>query len=117
MKGWSIRRPVNFKVLGYGFVPTYRKGEKGKYQLVASDKSWKNLKQKMKIVTRKTTPMSFDERIQKLKEITRMAQLFPNGEPARQAKGSGRMAQKSASVLYLASLEGPTVKNLSGGQI
>jgi group II intron reverse transcriptase/maturase len=37
----GIRRPVNFKVLGYGFVPTYRKGEKGKYQLVASDKSWK----------------------------------------------------------------------------
>ena len=40
----GIRRPVNFKVLGYGFVPTYQKGEKGKYQLVASDKSWKNLK-------------------------------------------------------------------------
>ncbi|MGD9555706.1 MAG: group II intron maturase-specific domain-containing protein, partial [Mangrovibacterium sp.] len=39
--------------------------------MVASDKSWKNLKQKLKIVTRKTTPMSFDERIQKLKEITR----------------------------------------------
>jgi len=36
----GIRRPVNFKVLGYGFVPTYRKGEKGKYQLVASEKSW-----------------------------------------------------------------------------
>ena len=71
MKGWSIRRPVNFKILGYGFVPTYQKGEKGKYQLVASDKSWKNLKQKLKIVTRKTTPMSFDERIQKLKEITK----------------------------------------------
>ena len=71
MTRWSIRRPVNFKVLGYGFVPTYQKGEKGKYQLVASDKSRKNLKQKLEIVTRKTTPMSFDERIQKLKEITR----------------------------------------------
>ena len=67
----GIRRPVQFKVLGYGFVPTYRKGEKGKYQLVASDKSWKNLKQKLKTITRKTTPMSFDERIQKLGEVTR----------------------------------------------
>lgn len=67
----GIRRPVHFKVLGYGFVPTYRKGEKGKYQLVASDKSWKILKQKVKTITRKTTPMSFDERIEKLGEVTR----------------------------------------------
>ena len=67
----GIRRPVNFKVLGYGFVPTYRKGEKGKYQLVVSEKSWKSLKEKLKMITRKTTPMSFDERIQKLNETTR----------------------------------------------
>lgn len=66
----GIRRPVNFKVLGYGFVPTYRKGEKGKYQLVANEKSWKSLKEKLKLITRKTTPMSFDERIQKLREVT-----------------------------------------------
>lgn len=66
----GIRRPVNFKVLGYGFVPTYRKGEKGKYQLVASEKSWKSLKEKLKMITRKTTPMTFDERIQKLKQTS-----------------------------------------------
>ncbi|MCW0485038.1 group II intron reverse transcriptase/maturase, partial [Gaoshiqia sediminis] len=66
----GIRRPVNFKVLGYGFVPTYRKGEKGQYQLVASEKSWKSLKEKLKTITRKTTPMSFDERTQKLKEVS-----------------------------------------------
>lgn len=66
----GIRKPVNFKVLGYGFVPTYRKGEKGKYQLVASEKSWKSLKEKLKTITRKTTPMSFDERIQKLREVS-----------------------------------------------
>jgi len=42
---------------------------KGKYQLVVSDKSWKSLKEKLKTITRKTTPMTFDERIQKLKEI------------------------------------------------
>jgi TRAP-type C4-dicarboxylate transport system substrate-binding protein len=42
---------------------------KGKYQLVASEKSWKSLKEKVKTITRKTIPMSFDERIQKLKEI------------------------------------------------
>jgi RNA-directed DNA polymerase len=66
----GIRKPVNFKILGYGFVPTYVKGEKGKYQLVVSEKSWAKLKEKLKTITRKTTPMSFDERIQKLKEIS-----------------------------------------------
>jgi RNA-directed DNA polymerase len=67
----GIRRPVNFILLGFGFVPTYVKGEKGKYQLVVSEKSWKKLKQKLKTITRKTTPMSFNERIQKLNEILR----------------------------------------------
>ena len=35
----GIRKPVTFTLLGFGFVPTYVKGEKGKYQLVVSDKS------------------------------------------------------------------------------
>lgn len=67
----GIRRPVHFTCLGFGFVPTYKRGEKGKYQLVVSENSWKKFKQKLKTVTRKTTPMSFDERIQKLNEIQR----------------------------------------------
>jgi group II intron reverse transcriptase/maturase len=67
----GIRRPVQFTVLGFGFVPTYMKGEKGQYQLIVSAKSWANLKQKLKTITRKTTPMSFDERIQKLNEVQR----------------------------------------------
>lgn len=67
----GIRRPVHFTVLGFGFVPTYKKGERGKYQLVVSEKSWKKLKQKLKTITRKTTPMSFEERIQKLRDVQR----------------------------------------------
>src|SRR5690554_6908282 len=67
----GVRRPVNFTLLGYGFVPTYKKGEKGRYQLVVSGKGWKNLKLKLKAITRKTTPASFDERIHKLKEVQR----------------------------------------------
>jgi len=66
----GIRKPVTFKILGYGFVPTYVKGEKGQYQLVVSEKSWVKLKEKLKTITRKTTPMTFDERIQKLKEVS-----------------------------------------------
>ena len=64
----GIHKPVHFAILGYGFVPTYVKGERGKYQLVVSDKSWKSLKQKLKVITRKTTPSTFDERIQKLNQ-------------------------------------------------
>ena len=67
----GIRRPVNFQILGYGFVPTYRKGEKGRYQLIVTKKRWKTLKQKLKVITRKTTPMSFDELIEKINQVTR----------------------------------------------
>ena len=67
----GIRRPVNFQVLGYGFVPTYRKGERGKYQLIVTKKRWKTLKMKLKQITRKTSPMSFDKRIEKLNQVCR----------------------------------------------
>ena len=65
----GIRKPVNFTILGYGFVPTYVKGDKGKYQLIVSEKSWKSIKLKIKTITRKTSPMTIDERIRKLKEV------------------------------------------------
>jgi group II intron reverse transcriptase/maturase len=67
----SICRPVNFTVLGFGFVPTYRKGEQGKYQLVVSKKGWAKFKQKLKLKTKKTNPMSFDRRMQELKQVQR----------------------------------------------
>lgn len=67
----GIRKPVQFEILGYRFVPTYQKGIKGKYQLVVSEKSWKNLKQTLKTITRKTVPSSVAERIIKLKEVQR----------------------------------------------
>ena len=67
----GIRRPVNFSILGHGFVPTYQKGVKGQYQLIVEKSRWKQLKAKLKEVTRKTTPMTFDERVQKIKAIQR----------------------------------------------
>src|SRR5690554_5171752 len=67
----GVRKPVQFELLGFGFESTYRKGDKGKYQLVVGKKAWKRLKQRLKVFTRKTTPMTFDERIQKINEIQR----------------------------------------------
>lgn len=65
----GIRRPIQMELLGYGFVPTYRKGEKGKYNLRISPKSFKRLKQKVKWITRKTLPKTFDERIMNLNSL------------------------------------------------
>ena len=59
----GIRRPVNFKLLGYEFVPTYEKGSKGKYQLVVSESGWKELKEKIRTITSKTAPLSLAERV------------------------------------------------------
>jgi len=61
--------PHNFEYLGYGFVPTYKKGDKGKYQLVVYKESLEVLKYKIKQITRKTIPASFDERISRLNRL------------------------------------------------
>jgi RNA-directed DNA polymerase len=65
----GIRRPSTFEVLGHGFVPTYKKGEKGQYQLVVKKSSWESLKRKLKGLTKKTKPYSFEERLRKLAEV------------------------------------------------
>jgi len=67
----GICKPVQFQILGHKFVPTYKKGDKGKYQVVVSEKKWKTLKQELKLITKKTTPSTFDQRMAKLKEIHR----------------------------------------------
>ena len=67
----GIRRPSTFQVLGYGFVPIYKKGVKGKYQLVVKDSKWKEFKRKLKYLTKKTIPASFDERIQRINQLVR----------------------------------------------
>ena len=67
----GIRRPSTFEVLGYSFVPTYKKGEKGKYQFVVKKSKWKLFKEKLKQLTKKTIPMSFDERIERINWLIR----------------------------------------------
>jgi RNA-directed DNA polymerase len=65
----GIRKPLNFEILGFRFVSTYIKGEKGKYQTAVSEKSWKKLKRRLKAITKKTAPKSIGERIRQLKEV------------------------------------------------
>lgn len=67
----GIRRPLKFELLGYGFVSSYKKGERGKYQLVVSKSKWEKFKAELKAITRKTIPMTFDERIQRLNWLIR----------------------------------------------
>lgn len=62
----SICRPVHFDLLGHCFTSTYKKGERGKYRLSISKKSWQRLKVKIKTITKKTSPIPFEERIQRL---------------------------------------------------
>jgi len=67
----GIRTPHTFSVLGFSFVPVYKKGIKGKYQLVVNAKKWKELKAKLKYLTKKTIPLTFDDRIQRLNWLIR----------------------------------------------
>ncbi len=67
----SVCRPVKFKLLGHCFTSTYKKGERGKYRLSISKRSWKRLKEKIKLITKKTLPISFVERIERLNWLMR----------------------------------------------
>jgi hypothetical protein len=67
----GIRRPSTFNILGYHFVPVFKKGVKGQYQLVVSRKSWQSFTYKLKELTRKTIPISFTERIRRLNRLIR----------------------------------------------
>lgn len=67
----GVRKPVNFTILGFSFVPVYKKGSRNQYQLVVGEKAWKRLKERLKSITRKTTPAKFEERIAKIKEVQR----------------------------------------------
>jgi RNA-directed DNA polymerase len=57
----DIRCPVNFELLGHGFVPIYKKGIKGRYQLVVKQASWEKFKRNLKSLTKKTKPMYLSE--------------------------------------------------------
>lgn len=65
----GIRKPTQFELLGYGFTPSFKKAEKGKYWFTVSKKSWDKLKASLKSITRKTSPKSFDQRIKELKQV------------------------------------------------
>ena len=67
----GIRKPVQFSLLGFCFVPTYKKGDVGKYQLTINEKAWKRLKQSLKSITRKTAAKSLSERVTKINEVQR----------------------------------------------
>ncbi len=65
----GIRKPVDFSILGYEYVPTYEKGTRGQYQLVVSSKGWKRVKEQLKVITRKTSPIALAERIRRIKKV------------------------------------------------
>lgn len=67
----GIRTPSSFQILGHTYTSSFEKGAKGQFQLIVSEKKWKELKVKVKEITRKTSPKTFNQRIQELKQLQR----------------------------------------------
>ena len=67
----GVRRPSTFNLLGFGFVPSYKKGERGKYQLVVEKSKWISFKRKLKQLTKKTIPISLEERLHRINLLIR----------------------------------------------
>ena len=49
----GIRRPSTFEIVGYSFVPIYKKGTQGTYQFVVKKSKWKEFKLTLKQRTKK----------------------------------------------------------------
>ena len=64
----SICRPISFHLLGYNFISTYKRGEVGKYRLRVSPARFELMRKKVKAITRKTRPLSFDQRLKELND-------------------------------------------------
>lgn len=71
-----------------GLVPTYQKGVKGQYQLIVEKSRWMQLKARLKQVTRKPTPMTFDERVQNLSLHDHRHCIVPGGEITLRVNGN-----------------------------
>jgi RNA-directed DNA polymerase len=67
----GIGRPLTFSLRGHFFVASYKKREKGKYQLVVEKSEWKTFKAKPKMLTKKTIPAEFNERIHRINLLVR----------------------------------------------
>lgn len=63
--------PTKFVYLGFTFVSSYLKGIKGRYQLIVAKPKFQKFIRELKRLTRKTTPMSFDERIKRVNWLIR----------------------------------------------
>ena len=61
--------PSPFCIVGHSFVSSYQKGDRGKYRLCIAKQSWQRLKEKIKVITRKTSPIPFVERIEQLNRL------------------------------------------------
>jgi RNA-directed DNA polymerase len=66
----KIVKPNKLEILGFCFVPAYKKGDRG-WILAISKKSWINLKFKLKEITRKTAGLSVRERIAEINTLMR----------------------------------------------
>jgi len=83
----GIRTPEEFTILGYGFERSKGENDSNDYHLIVGKKSWKTLKEKLRDVTRKTKPYTFDLRMTKLKEIQRgWVQYFRLADMLRKLK-------------------------------
>ena len=67
----KVCRPHSYEYLSFGFVPSYKRGEKGIYQLVVAKPKFVKLKRELKRLTRKTVPISLDERIVRINQKMR----------------------------------------------
>ncbi len=101
----GIRRPVNFTLLGFAFVPTYKKGER---QIPVGGKRQRMEKPETETQSHypKNHPATFDERIIKLKEVQQgWLQYYRMASIQGKLKDVDGWVRNRLALLYLETME------------
>jgi hypothetical protein len=67
----AVRKPLNYEIWALQFESTYKKGDRGQYTNGSIQKQPCSTEYKIKTITRKTIPASFDERHTQVKPVIR----------------------------------------------
>ncbi len=67
----GIRKPNEFQILGHKVVRTHRKNGQAQYRLAVQSSKMDTLKRELRKITARRAPLSFDERVAKLRLLQR----------------------------------------------
>lgn len=104
----GIRRPSTFNILGYHFVPVFKRGGKRSIPTGGECEKLESLQAQAQRADPQNYSHEFWPKNSTAQPVDkRLAELLQTGQHSRQITSYGQLAEKTVAVLYLAPLETP----------